>query len=160
MLPVERENNPSVSPPLFTAHTCPSSPHLCLADLYRCATMKPHAPATPPGRGQTVACLIRPKSLRPLRKKDPRVGFHLFQPLVSHAVIRTRLLELWFTPAYNRYCVFHFYSILSQHQMRVSQVYWGHKHWRRTLYLLSLIQKMQQTHSCAVHLMRGDGEVV
>lgn len=45
--------------------------------------MKLHAPVTPPGRGQTVACLTHLKSLRPLRTKDPRVGFHLFQPLAS-----------------------------------------------------------------------------
>lgn len=79
----------SVSASLFKTFTFPSSPHLFLSCLYRCATMKPHAPVTLPGQGQTVVCLTRLKSLRPLRKKDPRVGFHFFQPLTSDRIDKT-----------------------------------------------------------------------
>ena len=89
-----------VSATLFKALACPSSPHLFLFHSYRCATMKPHARATPPGQGQTVACLTRLKSLRPLRTKGPRVGFHLFQPLTSDRIMNNTQVHMhWFNSA-------------------------------------------------------------
>lgn len=91
MLPIERENSLSVSASSLTALTYPASSNLLLSDLYRCVTMKPHAPVTPPGQGQTVACLTRLNSLRPLKKKDPRVGFHLLQLLASDRMNNTQV---------------------------------------------------------------------
>lgn len=49
-----------------------------MSAVHRYATMKPHAPVTPPGPGQTVACLTRLKSPMSLQKKNPRVGFQPF----------------------------------------------------------------------------------
>lgn len=119
MLPAESENDLSVSASLSAALTNPiiiSSPSVW---SHRCVTMKPHAPVTPPGRGQTVACLTLLNSLRPLRKKDPRVGFHLLQPLASDRMHNTQvylhsfnllamihdnlyLLYMWFCNSHSR----------------------------------------------------------
>lgn len=129
-----------MSASLFTALTFPSSPFLSLSDLYRCVTTKPHAPVTPRGRGQTVACLTRLNSLRPLRKKDPRVGFHLLQPLASNRMNITHIylhsFNLAMTHA-NIYTVYVVFQGSLSHTVRsesaqilrklLSHVYWGRK---------------------------------
>ena len=120
MLPVEivAKKYLGVSASLFTALTFPSSPHLFLSDLYRCATMKPHARVTPPGRGQTVACLTRLKSLRSIRTKDPRVGFHPFPPLwhliewITHFFFAHSINDFNYLPNVLQY----YYVILSRHR--------------------------------------------
>lgn len=134
MLSVKAAGNGANGDSSQKKHTCVSTfiyssyvplvTHLFLSDLYRCATMKPHAPVTPPGRGQTVACLTHLKSLRTLRTKDPRVGFHLFQPLApdrmnnTHVYVHSFDLAKIHSDSYSVYVVLQYCNVILSHTVR------------------------------------------